>query len=174
MWEGLLSIFRGKQRHVMRILFLGDIVGKPGYTAVVQHAAALRTELKLDALVVNAENASDGSGLMPRQFKRLTDAGVDVVTLGDHIYRCKEIIATLKKTNRMVKPANYPADAAGKTWAVVDTAKGPLGVISLMGRVYMRRLIARSTRAIARLRKLATRRNTSWSMFTPRPPATNR
>ncbi|TWU55309.1 TIGR00282 family metallophosphoesterase [Rubripirellula reticaptiva] len=122
----------------MRILFLGDIVGKPGYTAVVQQAQALRAELKLDALIVNAENASDGSGLMPRQFKRLTDAGVDAVTLGDHIYRCKEIIATLKKTNRMVKPANYPADAAGRAWVVIDTPKGPLGVISVMGRVYMR------------------------------------
>lgn len=122
----------------MRILFLGDIVGKPGYSAVVKHAESLRADLKLDALVVNAENASDGSGLMPRQYKRLTEVGVDAITLGDHIYRCKEIIATLKKSNRMVKPANFPADSAGRRWVIVDTPKGPLAVVSLMGRVYMR------------------------------------
>ncbi|QDT03648.1 hypothetical protein K227x_20320 [Rubripirellula lacrimiformis] len=122
----------------MRILFLGDVVGKPGYVAVTKHAEALRSELNLDALVINAENASDGSGLMPRQFKRFLEVGVDAVTLGDHIYRCKEIVATLKKSDRIVKPANYPADSAGRNWIVIDTSKGPLGVISVMGRVYMR------------------------------------
>ena len=122
----------------MRILFLGDLVGKPGYSAVLRHAESLRSELRLDALVVNAENASDGSGLMPRQFKRLREVGVDAVTLGDHIYRCKELIPTLQKSDRIVKPANYPADSAGRSWVVVNTPKGPLGVVSLMGRVYMR------------------------------------
>lgn len=122
----------------MRILFLGDIVGKPGYSAILKHAKPLREEHKLDALVVNAENASDGSGLMPRQYKRLLEAGIDAITLGDHIYRCKEITETLNKSDRIVKPANYPSDASGRTWIVVDTPAGPLAVISLMGRVYMR------------------------------------
>jgi metallophosphoesterase (TIGR00282 family) len=122
----------------MRILFLGDLVGKPGYSGVVKHAESLRKEHGIDALIVNCENASDGSGLMPRQYKRLIEAGVDGVTLGDHIYRCKEIIPTLKKSDRIVKPANYPGDAAGRTWTVVPTDKGPLGIISLLGRVYMR------------------------------------
>lgn len=122
----------------MRILFLGDLVGKPGYSGVVKHAASLREKHQIDALIVNAENASDGSGLMPRQYKRLIESGVDLVTLGDHIYRCKEIIPTLKKSDRIVKPANYPADSPGRTWAMVDTPKGPLAVISVMGRVYMR------------------------------------
>ncbi len=122
----------------MRILFLGDLVGKPGYSGVVKHAASLREKHQIDALIVNAENASDGSGLMPRQYKRLIESGVDLITLGDHIYRCKEIIPTLKKSDRIVKPANYPADSPGRTWAMVDTPKGPLAVISVMGRVYMR------------------------------------
>lgn len=122
----------------MRILFLGDLVGKPGYSGVVKHAGSLREKHQIDALIVNAENASDGSGLMPRQYKRLIEAGVDLITLGDHIYRCKEIIPTLKKSERMVKPANYPADSPGRTWAMADTPKGPLAVISIMGRVYMR------------------------------------
>lgn len=122
----------------MRILFLGDVVGKPGYSAVVKHAESLREDNRLDALVVNAENASDGSGLMPRQFQRLTAVGVDAITLGDHIYRRKEIIEVLKTSDRIVKPANYPAAAAGRAWTVVPTPAGPLGVISLLGRVYMR------------------------------------
>ncbi len=122
----------------MRILFLGDIVGKPGYTGVLQHAEELRSELRLDALVVNAENASDGSGLMPRQYQRLIAAGVDAITLGDHIYRRKEITETLAESKRMVKPANYPGDARGRTWVIVSTPAGPLAVVSLLGRVYMR------------------------------------
>jgi len=122
----------------MRILFLGDLVGKPGYSSVVKHAIALRSELSLDALVVNAENASDGSGLMPRQYKRLIEAGVDAMTMGDHIYRCNEIIPILQSSHRIVRPANYPAGAAGRTWVVVDTPVGSLGVVSLLGRVYMR------------------------------------
>ena len=123
----------------MRILFLGDIVGKPGYTAVCQCATALREELQLDALIVNAENASDGSGIMPRQYQRLTNSGVDGITLGDHIYRRKEIIPTLAESDRIVKPANYPGTATGKQWIQVNAANDQsLAVVSLLGRVYMR------------------------------------
>lgn len=122
----------------MRILFLGDIVGKPGYTAVLRYAPELRAELRLDAIVANAENASDGAGLMPRQARRLFEAGVDALTLGDHIYRRKEIIEVLQSSHRVVKPANYPEAAAGRPWTVIDTPAGPLGVISLLGRVFTR------------------------------------
>ena len=122
----------------MRFLFLGDVVGKPGYSAALAQAKDLRSELKLDALIVNAENASDGSGLMPRQYKRLVEAGFDAITMGDHLYRCKDIIDVLAKSDRIVKPANYPDAATGRTWVVVPTPAGPLAVVSLLGRVYMR------------------------------------
>lgn len=122
----------------MRILFLGDLVGKPGYSAAVKHVASLRKEHCLDAVIVNAENASDGSGLMPRQFKRLLEAGVDGITMGDHIYRCKDIVPVLESSDQIVKPANYPSDAPGKTSTIIKTAAGPLGIISVLGRVYMR------------------------------------
>jgi metallophosphoesterase (TIGR00282 family) len=122
----------------VRILFLGDLVGKPGYSGVLKHAESIREELRVDALIVNAENASDGSGLMPRQHKRLIESGVDAITMGDHIYRCNDLISTLKSSHRIVKPANYPATAAGRPWTVVETAAGPLAVVSIMGRVYMR------------------------------------
>ncbi len=123
----------------MRFLFLGDIVGKPGYTAVLQHAEELRRTLRLDALIANAENASDGSGLMPRQFRRLREVGVDVITMGDHIYRRKDIIEVLDTDDRIIKPANYPAESAGNCVAILETPSGgTLAVISLLGRVYMR------------------------------------
>lgn len=122
----------------MRFLFLGDVVGKPGYSAVLSHVAELKKQHKLDAIVINAENAADGAGLMPRQYRRLIDAGVDAMTMGDHIYRRAEIIPVLQKSERIVKPANYPSEAAGRTWVIVPTPAGRLGVISLMGRVFMR------------------------------------
>jgi metallophosphoesterase (TIGR00282 family) len=123
----------------MRILFLGDIVGKPGYSAVVQHVHPIRDELRIDVVVANAENASDGSGLMPRQYQRLCEAGVDAITMGDHLYKRKELITILQSSDRIVKPANFPERAAGRRWTVVPTACGaPLAVVSVMGRVFMR------------------------------------
>ncbi len=123
----------------MRILFLGDVVGKPGYRAVLQHAKPLRKELRLDALIINAENAADGSGLTSRQYRRLIEAGVDAMTMGDHIYREKEITKTLQTSERILKPANFPSDAPGKCWTIIKTGSGgSLGIISLLGRVFMR------------------------------------
>ena len=123
----------------MRFLFLGDIVGKPGYTAVLQNAESIRASEKLDLIIVNAENASDGSGLMPRQYKRLIESGVDGITLGDHIYRRKEIAEVLQSSGRIVKPANYPSDASGKNWALINRDHSEsLAIVSLMGRVFMR------------------------------------
>lgn len=123
----------------MRFLFLGDIVGKPGYSAVVKHAQDLKSELHLDAIIANAENASDGSGLMPRQYNRLMESGVDALTMGDHLYKRREIIAVLEKSDRIVKPANFPAAAAGRPWTIIPTKTGaPLAIVSLMGRVFMR------------------------------------
>ncbi len=122
----------------MRFLFLGDVVGKPGYSAVLDRAVGLKEQHRLDALVINAENAADGSGLMPRQYRRLIESGVDAITMGDHLYRRAEIIPVLEKSQRIVKPANYPTDASGRTWVIVPTPAGRLGVISILGRVFMR------------------------------------
>ena len=122
----------------MRFLFLGDIVGKPGFTAVTENIHRIRRELKVDAVVVNAENAADGSGLTVKQHEQLIDAGIDGITLGDHIYRRKEIIPTLQKSQQIVKPANYPAAASGRTHMTLKTKRGTLGVISIMGRTFMK------------------------------------
>tara|TARA_R110002072_G_scaffold38414_5_gene111373 strand:+ start:4797 stop:5582 length:786 start_codon:yes stop_codon:yes gene_type:complete len=122
----------------VRFLFLGDVVGKPGYSGVLARTAELRKQHRLDAVVINAENAADGAGLMPRQYRRLIEAGVDVMTMGDHIYRRKEIVPILQSSQRIVRPANYPESSSGRTWTVVQTPGGKLGVISLLGRVFMR------------------------------------
>jgi 2',3'-cyclic-nucleotide 2'-phosphodiesterase len=123
----------------MRILLIGDIVGKPGRQIVQQALKGLRQEKQIDFVIANGENAAGGSGLTPAIYRELLAAGVDAVTLGDHIYRRNEIVSVLEKESNIVKPANYPAEAPGKDFAVVPTKDGiSVGVISLLGRVFMR------------------------------------
>jgi metallophosphoesterase (TIGR00282 family) len=123
----------------MRILLIGDIVGKPGRDIVVASLAKLREREGLDFIVTNAENIAGGSGITPANYKELIAAGADCITLGDHIYRRKEIYGVLERENNIVKPANYPFDAPGKPWTVVTAKSGvEVAVISLQGRVFMK------------------------------------
>ncbi len=123
----------------MRIMLIGDIVGKPGRQIVVRALKGLVRERGIDLVVANAENAAGGSGLTPANYKELTAAGVDCITLGDHIYKRKEIASVLAEQSNIVKPANFPPDAPGRTWTVVTARNGvSVGVISLLGRVFMR------------------------------------
>jgi metallophosphoesterase (TIGR00282 family) len=123
----------------MRILLIGDIVGKPGEKIVTRALAGLRKRENLDLVIANAENAADGSGLAPSIYRKLIAAGVDAITLGDHIYRRSEITSVLATADNIVKPANFPAAAPGKPWCVVKAQDGTLvAVISLLGRVFMR------------------------------------
>ncbi|MEM7457676.1 MAG: TIGR00282 family metallophosphoesterase [Planctomycetota bacterium] len=123
----------------MRILFIGDIVGKPGVNIVVNTLEGLRREESIDLIIANGENADGGSGITPSIYRKLIAAGVDCITLGDHIYRKREIIEILLDKDNIVKPANFPSDAPGKSWTVVETATGhKVAVFSLLGRVYMR------------------------------------
>lgn len=123
----------------VRMLMIGDIVGKPGRQIIQDQLAKLRAEENLHLIVANAENAADGSGITPKIYRALREAGVDCVTLGDHIYRRSEIYETLREETRILKPANYPPDAPGRGWTVVTASNGvPVGVFSLQGRVFMR------------------------------------
>lgn len=123
----------------MRILLIGDIVGKPGRKIVTQALPGLRLRERLDFVVANGENSADGSGITPAIYRALLRSGVDCVTLGDHIYRRQEIAETLRKETNVVKPANYPAEAPGRDHAMVKTARGvTVAVISLIGRVFMK------------------------------------
>ncbi len=123
----------------MRILHIGDIVGKPGRKIVHAQLADIRRLEGIDFVVANGENATDGSGISPEHFQALRRAGVDCVTLGDHIYRRKQIASVLESDERILKPANYPKSAPGHGWTVVPTDVGPrVAVLSLIGRVFMK------------------------------------
>ena len=123
----------------MRILFIGDIVGRPGYRMVQHGVPHLRKQFNLDLVIANGENAADGSGLTPKLYKKIVDAEVDAITLGDHIYRRREIYEVLDHKDNIVKPANFPSTAPGKTHCVVSSITGrQVAVISIIGRVFMK------------------------------------
>jgi metallophosphoesterase (TIGR00282 family) len=123
----------------MRILFIGDIVGDPGMAIVKRALPRLVAEDKIDLVIANAENAYRGSGLTPSQYRELRDAGVDLVTLGDHIYKRQEIIGVLEREERVCKPANFPSLAPGREFAWAQARDGtPVAAVCLLGRLFMR------------------------------------
>jgi len=123
----------------MRILFIGDIVGPPGVTFLRQALPLLIQHEKLDFVIANAENAANGSGLTPNLYKKIREAGVDLVTLGDHIYKKADIISTLVSDDRVCKPANFPLDAPGREYVLAPAKDGTLvAAFLVMGRTFMR------------------------------------
>jgi metallophosphoesterase (TIGR00282 family) len=123
----------------VRLLLIGDIVGKPGRQIVSLAVPLLVRRHSIDLVVANGENAAAGSGITPAIYQELMSAQVDCVTLGDHIYRRNEIIPVLKERENIVRPANYPASAPGRDHAIVTARNGRrVAVISLLGRVFMR------------------------------------
>src|SRR5687768_4758556 len=123
----------------MRVLFIGDIVGRPGRDIVKRAVPRLIATHRLDLVVANAENAAGGSGLTPEIYKELISAGVDAITLGDHIYRRREIIPVLQREANIVRPANLPEEAIGRVWTTVKARDGNLvGVLCAMGQLYMK------------------------------------
>jgi metallophosphoesterase (TIGR00282 family) len=123
----------------VRLLFIGDIVGKPGCRVLSRALPELRRRESLDLVIANAENAADGSGITANLHRKLIRAGVDCVTLGDHVYRRAEIIPVMEAEANIVRPANYPEAAPGKRWTVVTAGNGvPVAVFVVLGRVYMR------------------------------------
>jgi metallophosphoesterase (TIGR00282 family) len=122
----------------LRILCLGDVVGRPGRQILHQKLPTLVRERGIDLVVANAENIAGGSGITTNLFHKVRSYGVDVVTLGDHIYRKSDIVPTLQTSERVVRPANLASSAAGRRYTVIQTNSGiPVGVFSLLGRIYM-------------------------------------
>ncbi len=122
----------------MRILFLGDIVGKPGRQAVTALLPRLIDIERLDFVVANCENVTNGSGVDPKSARDLLAAGVDVLTSGNHVWRRKEIIEFFAAERRLLRPANFPPMVPGHGWTVAETADGTaVAVVNLIGRVYM-------------------------------------
>jgi metallophosphoesterase (TIGR00282 family) len=122
----------------VRILALGDIVGRPGRQAIHQKLPSLVRQHQADLVIANAENIAGGSGITPNLFNKLRSYGVDVVTLGDHIYKRLDIVPVLQNSERVVRPANLASNAAGRPFTVVTTNSGvPVAVFALLGRIYM-------------------------------------
>ncbi len=136
---GLLRPLYRKRKLNVNILLIGDIVGKPGKKIVQQALPGLRVRESIDLVIANAENVAGGSGLTPKIYGELMAAGVDCVTMGDHIYRRREIESVLRRESNIVKPANFPRSAPGRDFAVVRAANGvDVVVFSLLGRLFMR------------------------------------
>ena len=123
---------------LIHILCIGDVVGKPGRGMLADHLKRVIPERNIDLVVCNAENIAAGSGITPQLFNKLQHYGVDVVTLGDHVYRKREIAVSLQNSDHIVRPANLVPAAAGKRWTVVQGRSGcRVAVACMLGQLYM-------------------------------------
>jgi len=133
---------------MLRILFLGDIVGEPGRNAVIARLPELKEKHVLDFVIVNGENAAGGRGITGKITIDLLRAGVSVVTSGDHIWDQKEIVAFLNLEPRLLRPVNYPDGAPGSGSIVLETAKGKIGVINVQARTFMQPILENPFHAV--------------------------
>jgi metallophosphoesterase (TIGR00282 family) len=122
----------------MRILFLGDVVGRTGRDAITDRLPSMIDRFGLDFVVINGENASHGRGLTEPHFKGLRDAGADIVTLGDHAFDQRDTISYIERESSLLRPVNFPAGTPGRGAMMVETRKGHrVLVIAALGRVFM-------------------------------------
>jgi len=122
----------------LTILFIGDVVGRPGRRMVRQGVAALRRERTIDFVIVNAENAAGGSGVTPRTVGELFSAGADCLTTGDHVFKQREGEAVVRDDERVLRPLNLSERAFGRGMGVYETHAGvPVAVLNVQGRFYM-------------------------------------
>jgi 2',3'-cyclic-nucleotide 2'-phosphodiesterase len=122
---------------MLRLLFLGDVIGEPGRKAVIEMVPKLRQNLGIDFVIVNGENAAAGRGITGRITIDLLRAGIAVITSGDHIWDQKEVSSYIETEPRLLRPINYPVGTPGKGSIVLETAKGKVGVINVQGRTFM-------------------------------------
>jgi len=122
----------------MKILFIGDIVGKPGRNALREGLPDLMSKLKIDFVIANGENAAGGFGVTKSVGEEIFSLGVDVLTSGNHIWDKKEAMTYIVKESRLLRPANYPGGVPGFGSIVMNTASGEkIGILNLSGRVFM-------------------------------------
>jgi 2',3'-cyclic-nucleotide 2'-phosphodiesterase len=126
---------------MIRILFLGDIVGEPGRSAVTKAVPVFLKELGVDFVIVNGENAAGGRGITGRIAIDLLRSGVAVITTGDHIWDQRETATYISTEPRLLRPLNYPAGAPGEGSVVLETAKGKVAVLNLQGRTFMQPIL---------------------------------
>ena len=122
---------------MLRILFLGDIVGESGRKAVFARLGDIKKEQDVDFIIVNGENAAGGRGITPKIAIDLMRAGAAVITSGDHIWDQHEIIEFMETEPRMLRPINYPENTPGAGSIVLETAKGKVAVLNVQGRSFI-------------------------------------
>jgi metallophosphoesterase (TIGR00282 family) len=123
----------------LKILFIGDVVGAPGRKIVSQLLPRLIPRWGLGLVVCNAENAAGGSGLTVKCHDELLEAGVDVMTMGDHVYRKDEIFQVFDRTGKVLRAANYPPDSPGPELALAEARDGTMvAVYTVLGRTFMK------------------------------------
>jgi 2',3'-cyclic-nucleotide 2'-phosphodiesterase len=122
----------------MRILFVGDVVGRTGRTVVTERLPGLIRNWKLDCVIINGENAAGGFGITETIYKEFVEAGADAVTLGNHAWDQKEALVFIERAPRLVRPINYPTGTPGRGAALVEAKNGGrVLVVNAMGRIFM-------------------------------------
>jgi 2',3'-cyclic-nucleotide 2'-phosphodiesterase len=120
-----------------RLLFIGDVVGEPGRRALMDALPALREQYLPDLVVANGENAAGGIGITERNAVSLLEAGVDVITTGNHVFRHRDVYGFLESSDRVIRPANYLPTNPGRGYTVIEKSHARWAVINLSGTVYL-------------------------------------
>src|SRR5919205_2166763 len=121
----------------MRLLFVGDVVGRSGRAAVTERLPALRSDWKLDCVIVNGENAAGGFGITEAIYNEFVDAGADVITGGNHSWDQKEALVFIERAPKLLRPINFPPGTPGRGATMIETRNGArVLVINLMGRIF--------------------------------------
>ncbi len=127
---------------MLRLLCVGDVVGSPGRKVLHDALPVLAAKHQLDCIIVNAENVTQGAGLSAAGYEKVVADGANLITLGDHVYRRRDIISVMERASNIVRPANLPASAPGREFAIHETASGrKVAVISLLGRMFMKTMV---------------------------------
>ena len=126
---------------MIRLLFIGDVVGRSGRVAVLEQVPLLRARWSLDFVVVNGENAAGGFGLTEPLFEEFLAVGVDAVTLGNHAFDQREALVFIERQPRLIRPVNFPPGTPGRGTVLVESAKGArLFIVNVLGRLFMEAL----------------------------------
>lgn len=120
----------------LKILFFGDMVGKPGRNAVKEYLQSISPEDKQDFVIANVENASHGFGLTEKNYNELSSCGIDCMTSGNHIWDKKDIFNYIEQADKLLRPMNYPEGAKGLGSRIFECGEYKIGVINLLGRVF--------------------------------------
>jgi hypothetical protein len=125
----------------MKILAIGDVVGKPGRQAVKHFVGKMKKKKEVDFVIANGENSAGGSGYTDKTADELFDAGVDVITSGDHVFKKKDILSYITKENKLLRPANFPDGVPGCGYIVLPFGdEDKIAVVNILGRVFLKPL----------------------------------